>query len=387
MTLTESTPSNDLQPDAHESKKYWENVEPTDNGMLGGFTKIHHVDIQESRKLLSEYFNPYKKPPAATFDLINSCTKSSCNNSYDNNSNSSSNNNNINIKGDTELSSPATLGHPVSTPPSTTAATSCLASLAPLTTAKCGSSDESFLTSSTTIATTTGTLVVSSCTSETNKLKRQRTRNKYRQAGHNNESNLKDCDAIDTRHKSQSKECQSVVLKRRTGVHALDCGAGIGRITKSVLLAFSNSVDLLEQNEAFLRKSIEYIGLEDGPRVGKLIASSLQSFDPPREYTYDIIWVQWVTGYLSDTELVTFFSKCASRLTRNNGLIFVKDNVTSQGEIDADMNDSSITRPRNLLESLFAQANLQILQVRKQVKFPRGLYPVYMWVLEAKDSS
>lgn len=178
-----------------------------------------------------------------------------------------------------------------------------------------------------------------------------------------------------------------MVLKRRTGVHALDCGAGIGRITKSVLLAFSNSVDLLEQNEAFLRKSIEYIGLEDGPRVGKLIASSLQSFDPPREYTYDIIWVQWVTGYLSDTELVTFFSKCASRLTRNNGLIFVKDNVTSQGEIDADMNDSSITRPRNLLESLFAQANLQILQVRKQVKFPRGLYPVYMWVLEAKDSS
>lgn len=411
------------EPNADESKKYWENVDATVDGMLGGFTQINRIETMESRKLLSEYFIPYKKKsPVKQVDLVKRCTKESSDSlnteaitttttttTTIKHSSSMSSSSEIGCKGDTasplaaaapfssSTSSPSS-GHPVSTPPSTTtAATSCLASVAPATTAKCGRSDESFSNNvhDSGIKTESAALEVkSNCTSVTkNKNNVKRNRNKYRQCNQSEfyEEKSPKVQVDESHHKQNQQQQQQQELPeeplKRTALHALDCGAGIGRITKSVLLSFSHYVDLLEQNEIFLNKSTDFIGLEDRPRIGKLIASSLQSFEPSTDdYTYDIIWVQWVTGYLNDSELVTFFTKCASILTRNNGLIFVKDNVTSQGEIDSDMNDSSITRPRNLLESLFIRANLQILQVRKQVKFPRGLYPVYMWVLDVKDS-
>ncbi|GFG29037.1 hypothetical protein Cfor_02069 [Coptotermes formosanus] len=41
---------------------------------------------------------------------------------------------------------------------------------------------------------------------------------------------------------------------------ALDCGAGIGRITKHLLLRFFDKVDLVEQNALFLEESKNFIG-------------------------------------------------------------------------------------------------------------------------------
>jgi len=40
---------------------------------------------------------------------------------------------------------------------------------------------------------------------------------------------------------------------------ALDCGAGIGRVSKLVLLPLFKEVDLLEQNPAFLDKAKTYL--------------------------------------------------------------------------------------------------------------------------------
>ena len=39
----------------------------------------------------------------------------------------------------------------------------------------------------------------------------------------------------------------------------LDCGAGIGRISKRLLLPLFNEVDLVEPNSAFLERSQEYL--------------------------------------------------------------------------------------------------------------------------------
>ena len=46
---------------------------------------------------------------------------------------------------------------------------------------------------------------------------------------------------------------------------ALDCGAGIGRVSKRVLLPLFSEVDLVEQNQAFLEKAKMYL-------VSKLLA-------------------------------------------------------------------------------------------------------------------
>ena len=43
------------------------------------------------------------------------------------------------------------------------------------------------------------------------------------------------------------------------GGRALDCGAGIGRVSKKLLLPLFSEVDLLEQNPAFLEKAKTYL--------------------------------------------------------------------------------------------------------------------------------
>lgn len=41
--------------------------------------------------------------------------------------------------------------------------------------------------------------------------------------------------------------------------HALDCGAGIGRITGNLLTNFFDTVDLVEQNPKFLEQARSYL--------------------------------------------------------------------------------------------------------------------------------
>lgn len=49
---------------------------------------------------------------------------------------------------------------------------------------------------------------------------------------------------------------------------ALDCGCGIGRVTKHLLLKFFKAVDMVEQNKEFLDASHKYLG-EDDCRVSQ----------------------------------------------------------------------------------------------------------------------
>lgn len=75
---------------------------------------------------------------------------------------------------------------------------------------------------------------------------------------------------------------------------ALDCGAGIGRITKRLLLPLFNTVDLVDVTQEFLDKAKTYLG-EESKRVGNYICTGLQEFAPECG-RYDIIWIQWVIG-------------------------------------------------------------------------------------------
>lgn len=171
-------------------------------------------------------------------------------------------------------------------------------------------------------------------------------------------------------------------IQRNGETRALDCGSGIGRVTKHVLLKFFQKVDLLEQNKAFLDKSKEYIGEEVfNKRIDNLFCAGLQDFHPKDGVKYDLIWCQWVTGYLTDDHFMLFLQKCKSILLPG-GLIIIKDNHTSSDEIDTDMNDSSVTRSYKLLIDLFKKSGLTVACERRQVKFPRGLYPVKMFVLK-----
>merc|ERR1712037_204194 len=165
----------------------------------------------------------------------------------------------------------------------------------------------------------------------------------------------------------------------------LDCGAGIGRISKHLLQRHFSTVDLVEQNPKFLEQAKKYLGVDSesgGTKTGQLICSGLQDFTPS-DGAYDVIWCQWVLGHLTDEDLVAFFKRAKVGLNPR-GLIVVKENVTSTGEVEKDEDDSSVTRPDETLKEIFEQAGLDLVRDLKQQKFPKELYQVKMYALRPR---
>ncbi|KAK2547754.1 N-terminal Xaa-Pro-Lys N-methyltransferase 1-B [Acropora cervicornis] len=196
-------------------------------------------------------------------------------------------------------------------------------------------------------------------------------------------------------------DCSSFKIKPYV---ALDCGAGIGRVTKNLLLPLFDTVDLVEQNPDFVEKAKEYIQFieeraskkeerkkntnnnfvgivkfqgEKSDRVGHFYCKGLQDFEPEHG-RYNVIWCQWVLGHLTDGDFVDFFTRCQKGLSPN-GLIFVKENITKTG-VDLDSQDNSVTRSDKKLKDLFAKSHLTVLEEEVQKNFPKELYRVKMMV-------
>ena len=173
---------------------------------------------------------------------------------------------------------------------------------------------------------------------------------------------------------------------------AIDCGAGIGRITKHLLLPRFTIVDMVEMTRKFLDASVEYIGEEEeeeaeaSHRVGERFCSALQDFTPA-EGVYDLIWVQWVIGYLTVPASIEFFRRCAKALrppdsdTSRRSVIVLKDNVTTNERADFDEVDSSFMRTHEELLEIFRKAELKVLLDEIQTNMPKDICPVYAFVL------
>lgn len=158
---------------------------------------------------------------------------------------------------------------------------------------------------------------------------------------------------------------------------ALDCGAGIGRVSKNVLIPRFDKVDIVEQDEKFINNVKMFIS-DKIQKIGTLYQTGLQNFKPDKHY--DLIWCQWVTGHLKDYDLIDFLDRCRMALNQN-GVIVIKDNIAQSKEIEYDEDDSSVTRPIKLLEILFEQANLRSVKTVIQKGFPDTIYPVHSFAL------
>ncbi|XP_021188345.2 N-terminal Xaa-Pro-Lys N-methyltransferase 1-like [Helicoverpa armigera] len=158
---------------------------------------------------------------------------------------------------------------------------------------------------------------------------------------------------------------------------ALDCGAGIGRVTKHVLLPRFEKVDLVEQDEKFLTSAKDYIGADYG-NIESVYNCGLQNFKPQK--TYDLIWCQWVSGHLKDYDLIDFLERCRISLNKR-GMIIIKENIATSKELEYDEDDSSVTRPIELLEKLIQEAKLKTVKKDIQKGFPDDIYPVHTLAL------
>ena len=162
-----------------------------------------------------------------------------------------------------------------------------------------------------------------------------------------------------------------------TGSRALDCGAGIGRVSAGVLAHICENVDLVEVSQPLLdqaEKNLEHIPCN---RV-RFIKESLRTFEPEC-VSYDVIWLQWVLGHLTDRDVLALLIRCRHGL-RAGGVVVVKDNnalpkecIAGRGRYALDEDNAAVIRSYAHMRSLFRQAGLKLEHVERQTDFPEEL--------------
>lgn len=178
-----------------------------------------------------------------------------------------------------------------------------------------------------------------------------------------------------------------------------DCGAGIGRITKGLLLGVSNKVDIVEPVKKFTDELVQSLGngeyAGDGEskdrkgQVGEVINLGLQDWIP-EPGAYDVIWNQWCVGHLTDAQLVVYLRRCSEGLKKaaqgdatSKSWVVVKENMSTDihHKDIYDDEDSSVTRSDKKFRALFQEAGLKIVATEQQRGMPRELFPVRMYAL------
>lgn len=159
---------------------------------------------------------------------------------------------------------------------------------------------------------------------------------------------------------------------------ALDCGAGIGRVTKGLLLNIFDQVEMIDTCQEHLESAREYLGEKMFARVPAQHCCGLEDFHPEPD-TYDLVWIQWVIIYLSDYDFIALLARFKKSL-KKDGYIVVKDNVTKTG-CELDDKDSSVTRSDYQLKQIFKRAGLELIVDSYQKDFPRELYKVKYYAL------
>ncbi|XP_009789028.1 alpha N-terminal protein methyltransferase 1 isoform X3 [Nicotiana tabacum] len=197
--------------------------------------------------------------------------------------------------------------------------------------------------------------------------------------GHVNEADIK-----------ASEEFLNTILPERfpdagRGRHlvALDCGSGIGRVTKNLLIRYFNEVDLLEPVSHFLESARvnlapENLMVSELHKAANFYCVPLQEFTPDAE-RYDVIWVQWCIGHLADDDFISFFKRAQAGL-KPGGLFVLKENIAKTGFV-LDKEDKSITRSDSYFKELFNQCGLYIYKMKDQKGFPDELFAVKMYAL------
>ncbi|KAD6794761.1 hypothetical protein E3N88_05657 [Mikania micrantha] len=164
---------------------------------------------------------------------------------------------------------------------------------------------------------------------------------------------------------------------------ALDCGSGIGRVTKNLLIRYFNEVDLLEPVSHFLEAARENLAAEnllvsEDHKAVNFYCTPLQEFTPDAG-RYDVIWIQWCIGHLADDDFVSFFKRAKGGL-KPGGFFILKENLARSGFV-LDNEDKSLTRSHTYFKELFNRCGLGIYRMKDQKGFPNELFPVRMYAL------
>lgn len=111
----------------------------------------------------------------------------------------------------------------------------------------------------------------------------------------------------------------------------------VGRVTNGLMVNVAKEVDIIEPTVKFTD------AIEARDRVRTVFNVGLEEWKPRDETRYDLVWVQWCVGHLTDDQLVEFLKRCQSVLNAG-GFIVLKENLSTSGVDLFDDLDSSVTR-------------------------------------------
>ena len=103
---------------------------------------------------------------------------------------------------------------------------------------------------------------------------------------------------------------------------------------------------MIEPVEHFLTKAKESLSEPGSSCRVNFLLLPLQELEV-KANRYDVVWIQWCIGHLTDDDCVEFLKTCARSL-KPNGMILVKENNARRGFV-LDKEDSSITRSDSYL--------------------------------------
>ncbi|VEU41588.1 unnamed protein product [Pseudo-nitzschia multistriata] len=160
---------------------------------------------------------------------------------------------------------------------------------------------------------------------------------------------------------------------------ACECGAGIGRVTKGLLLDFADRCDLVESSSRLLFSAPDHLG-DSSSNKCRFFCAELQDWKPGAN-KYSIVWIQWALCYLTDFDIVQFLRRCSLSLVEG-GWIVLKENTCEDQAFVVDMDDASITRSLEYWLDLIAKSGLQVKRLTWQNNFPDEIFPVPMIALQ-----
>lgn len=91
-------------------------------------------------------------------------------------------------------------------------------------------------------------------------------------------------------------------------------------------------------------------------RVRTIFNVGLEQWEPIEGVKYDLIWTQWCLGYLTDEQVKQYLEVCKAVLEPDDGIIVVKENLSSSGVDLFHDTDNSITR---FVEGLYSSSAIQ----------------------------
>ena len=161
---------------------------------------------------------------------------------------------------------------------------------------------------------------------------------------------------------------------------AVDVGAGLGRITKGILLKRYDEIHLVEGNAAYSKRSKIKLGKKKAKRC-IFTQCYLQDITPEtlrrptnHQPVVDLIWIQWTLQYLIDDDVVDCLKLLAQSLRPRVGRLVVKENRPyglqreDRFQMDTPAGENvryDITRPDAHHRLLFRLAGLEVQSMER----------------------